>query len=78
MRRPLALAALTFAALATVALTACAPVDDAAPSGTAAGGSESAESRVPPLASHTDGLLTIRTSDPLFEPWVVGNDPAGG
>ena len=30
------------------------------------------------LATITDGVLTIATSDPAYEPWVVDNDPTTG
>lgn len=64
MRTDRALA--TLAALGLLALTACAPEE----SGTAApeGG----------LATLTDGVLTIGTSDPAYEPWMVDNDPTTG
>ena len=30
------------------------------------------------LSTITDGVLTIATSDPAYEPWVVDNDPTNG
>ncbi|MFC4616205.1 ABC transporter substrate-binding protein [Cellulomonas algicola] len=62
--------ALTAALVATLAVAACAPVDDAPtgdPTSTAGG-----------LATVKDGVLTIATSDPAYEPWVVDNDPSNG
>ena len=60
----------TLAAVAALALGACAPTDEdrrgAAPDATAT------------LATVTDGVLTIATSDPAYEPWVVDNDPTNG
>ena len=56
----------TLAALGLLALTACAPEE----SGTAAPEGE--------LATLTDGVLTIGTSDPAYEPWMVDNDPTTG
>jgi polar amino acid transport system substrate-binding protein len=63
---------LALAAASALALAACAPVDDesgAAASTPAADGA---------LETLTEGVLTIGTSDPAYEPWVVGNDPASG
>lgn len=60
------------AVVATLALGACAPVDEgsddaASPSGSSTG-----------LPTVTDGVLTVATSDPAYEPWVVDNDPTSG
>jgi len=57
------------AALAALALAACAPTDDASSEATASDGS---------LTTVTSGVLTIATSDPAYEPWVVDNDPSNG
>jgi polar amino acid transport system substrate-binding protein len=55
-------------ALATAsALAACAPEEDGAPS---------AEGDA--LPTRTEGVLTIGTSDPAYEPWMVDNDPTNG
>ena len=67
-------AARTLAGAAVVAmgaamLVACAPEDaddDAADEGDGA------------LATLMDGVLTIGTSDPAYEPWMVDNDPTNG
>ncbi|HWJ85775.1 amino acid ABC transporter substrate-binding protein [Cellulomonas hominis] len=64
---------LALAAASALALAACAPVDE----GTDAGASESAAADGA-LDTLTDGVLTIGTSDPAYEPWVVGNDPSSG
>ena len=53
-------------ALTVLALVGCAPTDDGAPV-------EAGE-----LQTVTEGVLTIGTSDPSYEPWVVDNDPANG
>ena len=58
------------AALAALALAACAPVDDDAASADAATDGT--------LATVTEGVLTVGTSDPAYEPWVVDNDPMNG
>ncbi|MDT0185441.1 ABC transporter substrate-binding protein [Microbacterium sp. ARD31] len=78
--RPLAVAALA----AALALTACAPTDEA-DSGTdaanEASGSASpdAESCTPDtMETVADGTLTIATDDPAYEPWFVDNDPTNG
>lgn len=58
------------AAVAALALAACAPVDEAAaPADTATDGA---------LPTLTDGVLTVATSNPAYEPWVVGDDPSSG
>jgi polar amino acid transport system substrate-binding protein len=59
----------TLAAIAALALAACAPTDDAGSSDTATDGS---------LPTIKDGVLTIATSDPAYEPWVVDSDPTNG
>ncbi|GIG35346.1 ABC transporter substrate-binding protein [Cellulomonas pakistanensis] len=64
---------LALAAASALALAACAPVDDEP----AAGASESAATDGA-LDTLTDGMLTIGTSDPGYEPWVVDNDPTNG
>jgi polar amino acid transport system substrate-binding protein len=58
------------AALAALALAACAPTDDAPADDTVA-----TDVR---LDTVKDGILTIATSDPAYEPWVVDNDPSSG
>lgn len=57
------------AALAALALAGCAPSDDDADATPASDGA---------LATVTDGVLTIATSDPAYEPWIVDNDPTSG
>lgn len=58
------------AALAALALAGCAPVDEASsPDATASDGT---------LATVTDGVLTVGTSDPAYSPWVLDNDPTSG
>jgi polar amino acid transport system substrate-binding protein len=61
---------IALAAASAQALAACAPVDETDPESSAA--SDGA------LDTLTDGVLTIGTSDPAYEPWVVGNDPSSG
>lgn len=62
---------LALAAASALALAACAPVDE----GSGDASSPAADGALPTL---TEGVLTIGTSDPAYEPWVVGNDPASG
>jgi polar amino acid transport system substrate-binding protein len=80
------LAVVTLAS-AAIALSACAPTDEA-DSGSDAG-SESSESSSSETASAdectpdametvADGTLTIATDDPAYEPWFVDNDPTNG
>ena len=83
-RRHLAVVTLTAAA---IALSACAPTDEA-DSGTDAGtdSAETSESETPAadactpdaLETVADGTLTIATDDPAYEPWFVDNDPTNG
>ncbi|WP_210443420.1 ABC transporter substrate-binding protein [Nocardioides sp. SYSU D00065] len=78
--RHLAVAAL---ATATIALSACAPTDEAdsgSDTSSASGsGSPAAEECTPDaLETVTDGTLTIATDDPAYEPWFVDNDPTNG
>lgn len=63
---------LVLAAASALALTACAPVDEESPAATPSAGEDAA------LPTLDEGVLTIGTSDPAYEPWVVGNDPASG
>lgn len=62
--------ALTAALVATLAVAACAPVDDEP--------TADASSTADGLATVKDGVLTVATSDPAYEPWVVDNDPSSG
>jgi len=66
--------ALVLATVGILALAGCAPLDeagDAAPSAATSG----EDGALPTLSA---GVLTIGTSDPAYEPWVVGNDPSSG
>ena len=78
--RPLAVAALA----AALALTACAPTDEAdsgtdAANETSGSASPDAESCTPDtMETVADGTLTIATDDPAYEPWFVDNDPTNG
>jgi polar amino acid transport system substrate-binding protein len=65
---------IALAAASALALAACAPVDDES-------GSDSPETSAAAdgaLDTLTDGVLTIGTSDPGYEPWIVDNDPSNG
>jgi polar amino acid transport system substrate-binding protein len=65
---------IALAAASALALAACAPVDEEAGSGPA----ESSAAADGALDTLTDGVLTIGTSDPGYEPWIVDNDPSNG
>lgn len=54
--------------MAALALAACAPTDESTGTAPSDGG----------LATVKEGVLTIATSDPAYEPWVVDNDPSSG
>lgn len=68
---------LVLAAASALALSACAPVDEepAGSSGSSGSASQGDDAALPTL---TDGVLTIGTSDPGYEPWIVDNDPSNG
>ena len=79
-QRQLAVAAL---AAATLALTACAPTDEADSaddtSSDASSETPAAEECTPDtMETVADGTLTIATDDPAYEPWFVDNDPTNG
>ncbi|HEX8498765.1 MAG TPA: ABC transporter substrate-binding protein [Actinomycetales bacterium] len=76
-RRPL----LTLTALASaLALAACAPADEAAsPSTSASSGTASADTCTKAtLPTREDGVLTVGTDKPAYEPWFVDDDPTSG
>lgn len=64
------------AAASALALAGCAssPSSDPETPGTETTGDATAEG----LQTVTEGKLTIGTSDPAYEPWVVDNDPSNG
>ena len=61
-----------------LALGACAPVEESGPAAADATGAGEPAGDSGALPTLTDGVLTIGTSDPAYEPWVVGNDPTSG
>ena len=71
--RPLSVAAIVAALL----LAGCAVADDD-PSEPAAQASDAGSCDKGSLPLHRDGVLTIATDKPAFEPWFVGNDPTNG
>jgi len=70
------------AAASALALAGCAGSGSTeptpAPTTEAPTASESAQPATPALETVTEGKLTIGTSDPAYEPWVVDNDPTNG
>ncbi|HEY0218085.1 MAG TPA: transporter substrate-binding domain-containing protein [Cellulomonas sp.] len=62
---------IALAALSALALAACAPTDESSGDASTAAADGS-------LTTLTDGVLTIGTSDPGYEPWIVDNDPTNG
>jgi polar amino acid transport system substrate-binding protein len=58
----------TIAALAVLGLAGCSPSDD----------TDDAPAADGELATVTDGVLTIATSDPAYGPWILDNDPTSG
>jgi polar amino acid transport system substrate-binding protein len=81
-------AALAAAVTTTLALTACAPADEA-DTGTdsSADSSDTSDTSESPAADEctpdtmetvADGTLTIATDTPAYEPWFVDNDPTNG
>ncbi|WP_293781347.1 ABC transporter substrate-binding protein [uncultured Aeromicrobium sp.] len=76
MRSP-RLVGLSAAASLLVLAAACAPADDnGAESTTDAAGEGQCSPDSLPLKN--DGVLTVATDDPAFEPWFVDNDPSNG
>ncbi|WP_299053513.1 ABC transporter substrate-binding protein [uncultured Nocardioides sp.] len=75
--RPTALAGpLAGLLVATAALAACAPVDEA---DTGSDGGEAAASCEPgELLTITDGTLTVATDTPAYPPYFVDDDPTNG
>jgi polar amino acid transport system substrate-binding protein len=65
--RTRALVGAVVVAMSATMLAACAPEDDDAP--------DTADGALPTV---TEGKLTIGTSDPAYEPWMVDNDPTNG
>lgn len=65
------LAGAAVVAMSAAMLVACAP-EEAADDDAAGDESDGA------LPTLTDGVLTIGTSDPAYEPWMVDNDPTNG
>src|SRR5690554_701084 len=71
------------AAASALALAGCAGSGSTEPT-TPTGSSEPSSSTTEPgttapaLETVTEGKLTIGTSDPAYEPWVVDNDPTNG
>src|SRR5665647_398509 len=59
---------IAIATLSALALAACAPADDG----------DAAPADPGTLQTVTEGVLTIGTSDPSYEPWIVDNDPTNG
>ncbi|PVG82833.1 amino acid ABC transporter substrate-binding protein [Nocardioides gansuensis] len=65
--------------LATLALTSCGAPRDEVDTAPDAGGTEAAEACTKDsLSTYADGVLTIATDDPAYEPWFVDNDPSNG
>lgn len=77
--RPFAVAAL---ATAAIALSACAPTDEADTSTDATESpseTPTADECTPDsMETVTPGTLTIATDEPAYEPWFVDNDPSNG
>jgi len=63
--------------VAALGLAACAPTDSGSGSATTAPATTQATSAAA-LATVTTGKLTIATSEPAYEPWMVGDDPTNG
>ncbi|GLX01054.1 ABC transporter substrate-binding protein [Microtetraspora sp. NBRC 16547] len=77
MHRPSLLLAL---GVLTTAAVACAPANDAEPSGgtAAASPAASASCAKDQLTLITPGKLTVGTDKPAYEPWFKNDDPASG
>jgi polar amino acid transport system substrate-binding protein len=74
--RGTALATLGVALLIT---TACAPRDEADDTASDSGASAAAgDCEKDGLDTYSEGVLTVATDNPAYEPWFVDNDPANG
>lgn len=69
---------LVLAVTGALALGACAPVDESDDAASAPAAPSSGTASGAALPTLTEGVLTIGTSDPAYEPWVSGNDPSSG
>ncbi len=69
---------LALAAAGLLALGACAPVEETPEPAGGSGAGTAAADGGDALPTLTEGVLTIGTSDPAFEPWMVDNDPSNG
>jgi polar amino acid transport system substrate-binding protein len=73
------LAPFVMAALVPVALAGCAPQDEADTGSGSSGETTGADSCTPDqMDTLTDGVLTVATDNPAYEPWFVDNDPSNG
>ncbi len=61
-----------------LAAAGCAPAEEPAAPATSAGSSAAGDCTPEALQTLTPGTLTVATSEPAYEPWVVGDDPASG
>jgi polar amino acid transport system substrate-binding protein len=85
MRTPRRAALLTALPALLLVAAACAPADDSADDTSDESGGETSsetpaadECATEDLALKQDGVLTIGTDSPAFEPWFVDNDPTNG
>jgi polar amino acid transport system substrate-binding protein len=62
----------------SVGLVAAACGDDDEVAGGGDGGSAAGSCAVEDLALHEAGTLTVATGEPVFEPWMVDDDPSNG
>ena len=63
-------------ALVTASLVACSPEEEAEDRTGDVAAADECETEELPLKS--DGVLTIGTDSPAYEPWFVDNDPSNG
>jgi polar amino acid transport system substrate-binding protein len=64
-------------AVLALAVTACAPRSEEEPESASEPTADTACEREN-LQTHADGVLTVATDDPAYEPWFVDNDPTNG
>jgi polar amino acid transport system substrate-binding protein len=78
MRQRLTLARATAAAAVLgLALAACAPADDE-DTDSSAGGADETTCTKDQLTTLSDGVLTVATGEPAYDPWVINDDPESG
>ncbi len=70
--------ALATLAVALLVTTACAPREEADTASDGGSSAAAGDCEKDSLDTYADGVLTIATDNPAYEPWFVDNDPTNG